>query len=529
MITLGTMTDECIQENVELKTDISTQPDLNATNDNLEDGEVNDVLEITESPAITITFQDKSISNIYKDKFINFLKSFCEFNVTNDDENCLNIFRDDSVAVVDKSQNEHSKDLELARVLSETPKKKKSRKKQSENQELFVIDVTPNHSVQRTALTKYSSKYLINDNEPAVDDDENSNQKLSSLICFNCEQNHSLRDCSLPKNFKKINANRHKFQTAKKTSRYHIDDQISGQYKPGELSAELRKALRLKKNQLPCYIYQMRKLGYPPGWLEEAKYEASPLAVFDIDGNELTSTSTTKRMVGLDPDKVIGYPGFNIPLEKGFKDEYKKYDRVPPYCDKFNKDKMIEVFKQLCQAKEDNLACQDMDLDRSSEETQDECTQDMDVGNNDVSIQELEQKKNSLLEEIQRASEIVPWVEQNSEEKEMEKKITDNNGPTINIKTCDSVEKSKNIIMGNTSDINESPTVHCVKTSVHGTPIIKTSSPYNKLPSADNFMKGVGPVIEFENLPNATGKYEQMSVVLQKVRNTLKNLQNTSS
>lgn len=71
--------------------------------------------------------------------------------------------------------------------------------------------------------------------------------------------------------------------------------------------------------------------------------------------------------------------------------------------------------------------------------------------------------------------------------------------------------------------------INCVKTSTFGTPILKSSSPYSRLPNPDNFMKDVSPVINFENLPNSTGKYEQMTGVLQKVRSTLKGLQNCKS
>lgn len=66
-----------------------------------------------------------------------------------------------------------------------------------------------------------------------------------------------------------------------------------------------------------------------------------------------------------------------------------------------------------------------------------------------------------------------------------------------------------------------------IKTSVLGTPILKSNSPYSRLPKMDNFTKDVSPVINFENLPNSTGKYEQMTGVLQKVRTQMKHLQNS--
>lgn len=61
-----------------------------------------------------------------------------------------------------------------------------------------------------------------------------------------------------------------------------------------------------------------------------------------------------------------------------------------------------------------------------------------------------------------------------------------------------------------------------VKSSAFGTPILKNCSPYEKLPCPGNFSKDISQVINFENLPNSTGKYEQMTNVLTKVRKVIK-------
>lgn len=59
--------------------------------------------------------------------------------------------------------------------------------------------------------------------------------------------------------------------------------------------------------------------------------------------------------------------------------------------------------------------------------------------------------------------------------------------------------------------------------SVHvGTPILHSVSPFKRLPSAEKFSKDICDVINFENLPDSTGKYDQMTELLQKVRNTLR-------
>ena len=65
-------------------------------------------------------------------------------------------------------------------------------------------------------------------------------------------------------------------------NRYHEDKAGKfDQFKPGVLSQELRDALGLRSSEIPLHIYQMRILGYPPGWLEEMKDNHSGLELID--------------------------------------------------------------------------------------------------------------------------------------------------------------------------------------------------------------------------------------------------------
>jgi zinc finger CCHC domain-containing protein 8 len=57
-----------------------------------------------------------------------------------------------------------------------------------------------------------------------------------------------------------------------------------------------------------------------------------------------------------------------------------------------------------------------------------------------------------------------------------------------------------------------------VKSVDLGTPILQCASPYSCLPSSDKFSHDICDVINFENLPNSTGKYEKMSNLIRKVR-----------
>lgn len=50
-------------------------------------------------------------------------------------------------------------------------------------------------------------------------------------------------------------------------------------------SRELRKALDISSKELPEFIYRMRGLGYPPGWMQEALNKESGISIFDKDGN----------------------------------------------------------------------------------------------------------------------------------------------------------------------------------------------------------------------------------------------------
>ena len=65
-----------------------------------------------------------------------------------------------------------------------------------------------------------------------------------------------------------------------------------------------------------------------------------------------------------------------------------------------------------------------------------------------------------------------------------------------------------------------------VKQIDDGTPIVQMHSPFNSLPAQDKWTTNTTDHIFFENLPDATGKYDQMVEILKKVRSNKKNLSN---
>jgi zinc finger CCHC domain-containing protein 8 len=64
-----------------------------------------------------------------------------------------------------------------------------------------------------------------------------------------------------------------------------------------------------------------------------------------------------------------------------------------------------------------------------------------------------------------------------------------------------------------------------VKSVDLGTPILQSSSPYSHLPSPEKFSHDICSVINFENLPDSTGKYKRMSDLIHKVRTVVMKIQ----
>lgn len=160
------------------------------------------------------------------------------------------------------------------------------------------------------------------------DDQEMPKVKLKqSRACFNCGNcGHTLQDCPVPQDLAKINANRREFRNKFSSplnlkSRYHFDDTLMkrfGGFKPGVISDKLKEALGIGEQDVPFYIYKMRFLGYPPGYLPK---EPKPsLLIYDGDGS-INDYIISEEEDDENGDKIrssfIEYPGFNVPLPEG--------------------------------------------------------------------------------------------------------------------------------------------------------------------------------------------------------------------
>ncbi|KAH0625622.1 hypothetical protein JD844_015209 [Phrynosoma platyrhinos] len=162
--------------------------------------------------------------------------------------------------------------------------------------------------------------------------------------CFNCgSEDHQMKDCPQPRNAARINEKRKQFLDACGESsnqnfqqRYHADEieERFGRFKPGIISEELQDALGVTDRTLPPFIYRMRQLGYPPGWLKEAEMEKSGLTLYDGKASPENETEEEEyyqqnRCVTYDTSKLINYPGFNMCTPSGVTDEWRMFGSVP--------------------------------------------------------------------------------------------------------------------------------------------------------------------------------------------------------
>ncbi|CAK9809839.1 Zinc finger CCHC domain-containing protein 8 homolog [Anthophora plagiata] len=541
---------------------------------------------ITSKPLFKVIFRDESVSRHYSKRVKEFLEELVSSKIKsqeNDNGLTLEIWDNDtdstnqSIEITTKSDDSQD-------IICET---------------LFTVDTQPKLK-DDFDVPSYGKKYEnVYDNTKSESNPKEIDDCAPKTMCFNCSENHKLQDCPHQRNEVNIGKNRKNFnaKTNLKTLRYHLQvDQKFGHMIPGQLSSNLRKALGLKDNELPTHIYRMRTLGYPPGWLEEARLQHSGLTLFNSDGVAERETNDEPGEVfeardkdQYDVKKIYDFPGFNVPPPPGTRDECGQY-WVSNMQDVNSKERMLLLLQEkkaddgykrkklkICNSAPTDSAApipSEMEIDDAEEAvvesipvnglfvpplppesvvkppepseqplpplpplpepslpqlqtiSEDLHSQELPFSEtledsaspssraNSPSLSELENIKKRLLVELQ---------ESNS-----------NSDVSSKSNFSNSVLKSENIPPLNTESTpepnrtqqNEANTsCGSIKSVDIGTPVLQSTSPYSKLPSFDKFSKNICDVINFENLPDSTGKYKQMTGVLQKVRNTMAKLQ----
>ncbi|CAB3235029.1 unnamed protein product [Arctia plantaginis] len=278
------------------------------------------------TPLITVRFKNNKLAVNYKQQ----IKAFM-----------LNLIRQHEG---DSQVSDSETDLELDIWPEDLNEELPDIAEEKVEDNLFFVDTDPGDD-RCDDVPRYSQTSTVISNVPEKEPTPPPAHRGRS--CFNCDGNHGLRDCPKPKDFARI-ANKRKSLPVR-VGRYHVEDeQKFGHLIPGRLSGQLRHALGLKRHELPLHIYRMRLLGYPPGWLEEARISHSGIAMFDSSGNAILEADDEEGEFiepgskdKFDIKKILDFPGFNVLPSPRYKEEAHIMG-LPPMADQDSKMAMLQ-------------------------------------------------------------------------------------------------------------------------------------------------------------------------------------------
>lgn len=312
-------------------------------------------------------------------------------------------------------------------------------------------------------------------------------ERASRNSCFNCCGNHNMSECPEPRDPRKIAQNRKAHQnSAANSARFFVEGKREG-ILPGLPSPALRNALGLRSDQVPEYIYRLRELGYPPGWLRQAEIRESGLGIYQ-EGGERLQEGERKEQASMhyDTRKLIGWPGFNSDLPRQFRDEGQRYQvKSQSRCVSLK-----EMKKELMKKEQKAYKRGKM---------QDVSTDNMNVSN--MEIEEGECDSTLELTDTQEDSDTVPPGEEEGEIIEPEE---------MGEKTADK-DPSGDVIQQpiGTGTIARTDT---------GTPIVEMFSPFEVMPDTNKWGVNMSEHVAFENLPNYTGTWDKMTGLIKRIR-----------
>ncbi|KAH8252926.1 hypothetical protein KR032_002737 [Drosophila birchii] len=423
-----------------------------------------------------------------------------------------------------------------------------------DDEDLFMIDIKPAAKLNASQVPSYKRSADV------LDEQTEARKKLKAeavnkcfrpkvqAACYNCgDTDHSIRECPKPRNNARIQRAR-----KRKVERYHVDaEQRFGHIKPGKISTKTRHAIGYARGELPFMYYRLRVLGYPPAWLEEAKVQSSGIALFNADGTEVTKSDDEDGEADTfkyDINKIVEFPGFNVEPSGKFFDDFQHHN-VPPFQPDNSKANFIKSLgenvisgykrKKLVDlpaphdeapAQQTSLGDCDMEIVDDAEdpplpaslppppppppESTEEKEAERQMRSPSPTLDDLREQQEKLLLQL---------------EGNRSQNTTANDSISLNSLDDTAELEAKDIPQTQSAPATPSGTrgsslVKKFKASFEGTPVLKFSV-FDKLPEGSNFKVGVSDVINFENLPDSTGKYEQMKDLLKNVREKMVKLQ----
>ncbi|KAH7678312.1 PSP family protein, partial [Aphelenchoides avenae] len=167
---------------------------------------------------------------------------------------------------------------------------------ESTHHDLFVIETNHVNEDNNNALLLDENIEIHRVVMPSNGEDANAPKARKSgggMQCFNCNGAHTLNDCPEPKDQRRISQNRAARYNRNNQGRFHEESNKS--FRPGYISDELRDALGIRHNELPGWIYRMRRKGfiegYPPAYLKRSVTELLNFIHADSEEGEVEDQS----------------------------------------------------------------------------------------------------------------------------------------------------------------------------------------------------------------------------------------------
>ncbi|PAA51160.1 hypothetical protein BOX15_Mlig020813g1, partial [Macrostomum lignano] len=292
-----------------------------------------------------------------------------------------------------------------------------------------------------------------------------------------------------------------------------------GGFRPGVLSERLRSALGLEPDELPNHVYRMRELGYPPGWLLEARFQSSGVTIIDDDANNRNEARPEAGEVKYDVSKLVKFPGFNCPLPHGVRDEHRRLGypsmRLDDHLSTFvhwlaGRNQIHAVDAYHTRRVREAAAAERDKSGRNSAAAGEEDT-DEQYDNNDA-----EEEEEADLDDLEaQRMELLRQLEENGDLEELDS--CSDRGEDCNSRDAEDKEKAED--HADLSSSLVSPVA--VVSTQFGSPVFASYKGAAKLPDQSSFNRDIEQFRPFENLPNAVGGYTKVNAVVKKIRESL--------
>lgn len=313
------------------------------------------------------------------------------------------------------------------------------------------------------------------------------------------------------------------------SSRYYEDK--DAQIQPGKMSDDLRKALNLAENDIPIWIYRMRAIGYPPGWLRKAIVDTSD--IFDTDSpsedsdhEEERSGSGVKRKGGpdrdeikYDPNKLIEYPGFNTSPPPNTHD-YHYYYNMPPMLPH----QQLDFAKQTMSRPAESTPTTNK-RSRASTESGAANQSSISLDTSAVRDKSEDQARGSGSNEEDTPASPDPESSNGGVEDAIETSSTnlklDDSTAAVNVSSTSDIQQANT--SNRSSSLVKNRSSISLNSSLNGE--IKLVSKGSPMPEKvkrcdlEKFSQGVvGELLYFQNIPGSTGKFESIRGLLNTMR-----------